>query len=424
MNRSIRQMLLLLCVLLIQSCGGGGGGGSSGSGATPPTPLSVVANSFVNKSPADLSNFLVPDLSQITGNDGYSSIANTLAVADFFQSGQYSAFVVGAKTVNATRYVRAYFLKYDTSLAKWVDDSSQLFASDSDRIVCDDPRQGLVSEFNGDSKPDVYVVCAAAGGTAQQAFISNTNGKYARQVTNFNADATSAAIADINGDSYVDIVTTDGGSVYRVWGGSSSQIGTSAWFSAANKSLISISQVNNANPPINPFPSSVLSLFLVPRSGDLYLVAGGNGSSGGSSQNVVTWHKNFGGYFNSTSARSFVLPGVIPVEDYRYDYVEQDSNGYIFAVSNSAPNKFLQLFRIAAPAVDSQGQPASGGALLYKYTGTPTYPTPTPASWATRVIIKNGKLVPYDAACQSNPISLLDQRCTQSYALDADKFIL
>jgi hypothetical protein len=411
MVRLIRQ-LLLLCVLLIQSCGGGGSGGtSSNSGTTTPTPLPVDASSFVNKGAADLVNFAVPDLSHITA-DGYSSVAATLAVADFQQVGQYSAFVVGTKA-GATPFARAYFLKYDTSMGLWVDVSSQMFASDADRVSCDDPRQGLVTKFNADSKPDVYLVCAGGGvaGVKQNVFITrSSDGKYRRYETNFLANATTASIADINSDQYVDVVTNHGGVVYRVLGAAETAIGTLSW-------LANLEQVNVTH---TPMPSYVRNVFVIPRGTDRYLLVGGQGSG----QNVVTWYQgDTTGAFDTTKSRSFVVPSVVPPVDYLFDYVEQTQSGtvygYLYATSNTTL-AYLKVLRIEGPLANSSGPVASGD--LYKYGGTSLYTTPP--GWTSRVVIRAGKLVPYDAGCANNPVSASDQRCAQSFVQDWTNFAL
>ncbi len=411
MSTFIRQVLLWLCALLIQSCGGGGGGGSFSNTGSTPTPLTVDASSFVNKGAADLANFQVPDLSQIT-TDGYSSVAATLAVADFQQVGQYSAFVVGTKA-GATPFARAYFLKYDTSLAKWVDVSALLFASDSDRVACDDPRQGLVTKFNADTKPDVYLVCAGGGlaGVRQHAFITrSSDGKYVRYETNFQANATSAAIADINADQHVDVVTNHGGLLYRVFGASESAIGTATWLDT----MVRI-QVTHT-----PMPSYVRSVFVIPRGADRYLLLGGQGSG----QNVVTWYQGDTlGAFDTTKSRSFVIPSVVPAVDYLFDYVEETQNGvvygYLYTTSNTT-SAYLKVVRIEGPLANSSGPVAS--ADLYKYGGTPLYTAP--GSWTSRVVIRAGKLVPYDAGCADNPVSTSDQRCAQSFVQDWTNFAL
>ena len=398
----LRGFLIILMVML-QACGGGGGGSTSTQGSSPSyTPLTADPVSFVNKGATDLSNFVVPKLSTIT-SDGYESVAATLAVADFQRTGQYSAFVVGTNGVSA----RAYFLKYDTTANRWSDVSGELFASDADRSACADPRQGLVTKFNSDGNPDVYLVCAGAGTTRvdQLMYISRVDGKYVRYASNFQANATSAAIADLNGDQLVDIVTTDGGSVFRVWGGAENLIGNPTWMATKQPIVVTIT----------PMPAFVRNLFLIPRNGEYYLLVGGQGSG----QNVVAWYQNSGGAFDTSKSRSFVIPSTTPAEDYFFDYVELDTYGYIYATSVSSAN-YLKLSRIEVPLANSGGPVASGD--LYKYTGTPTYTTPP--SWATRVVIKSGKLVPYDAGCANNPVNAADQRCTQNFLLDTSKFSL
>ena len=408
MNRFLSKPLLLLC-LVMQSCGGGGGGSNPTTTDTP-TPLTVDVSSFLNKGATDLTNFLVPDLTQITP-DGYSSFPATLAVSDFRQSGQYSAFVVGTKTVGGVTSTRGYFLQYDSAQGKWVDVSSSLFASDSDRVACSDPKQALVTKFNADGKPDVYLVCAGVGGSGvpQVAYITDgAAGKYRRYQTNFQANATSASLADINNDQYVDIVTNDGGLVFKVLGSAPNQIGTASWFSTKERILVTHT----------PMPSDVQNVFLIPRNGDRYLLVTGQGSG----QNVASWYLGDSlGAFDSNKSRDFVLPGS---QNYLVDYVEQVLGGtvygYLYAYSQSSPATYLNVFRIEGPLANSSGPIASGN--LYIYRGTPTYTTPP--SWTSRVVIRSGKLVPYDAGCLNNPVSLLDQRCAQNFVQDWTNFSL
>ena len=390
---------------MIQSCGGGGGGTGgtlSSSGGSQPTPLAVDFSSFVNKSAADFSDSLVPDLSQVT-TDGYQSFPDTLAVADFFQSGQNSAFVVGFK-LGAIPYARAYFLKYDSTQRKWVDDSVSLFSNESDRVVCDDPRQSLVTKFNSDGRPDVYVVCAGGGvtGVPQQMYItSGTGGKYVRHTTTFTADASSASVANLDADQHVDVVTNHRGVVYRIFG--TGGFGALNWYS--QKDVI-------ATDAGKEFSSSTNSIFLIPRDGQTYLLTGGYGSS----QNVIIWYKTDQGYVIANSYRHILISTNVP--EYKYDYFESGANGYLYAVRNDvAPVVFAKIFRIAVPYYDST---TIASANLYTYAGTPTYANPP--SWVSRIVIKNGKMTPYDAGCLNNPVQLGDQRCGQTYTVDPGSF--
>ena len=407
MRHFIRHCLLLLVALLIQSCGGGGGGGtSSNGGSQPPTPLSVDTSSFLNKGAADLANFRVPNLRFIANTGGYVSIPETLAVADFERSGQYSAFVVGELTERGTKYTRGFFLKYDSSTNRWSDDSDQRFDPAADRSSCDDPKLGLVSKLNADDRPDIYVVCAGGGanGVKQQLYVSSgVGGKYIRQETLFEVDATSASIADIDGDQLADIVTNHGSDLYKVLSRSAASI----WLAA--KSQIVVRQT--------PFPSFIQGVFLIPRDAERYLLVAGYGSSGppqNSIQNSISWYANNQGAFDSTRSDGFTI-SALASDIYFYDYVErQDSQtmtyGYLYAYTRSArTNTYKNIIRIEAPL--------AGASLPISRQTTWTYQGTLPAatSWPSRLTIKAGYLSPYDAGCLSNPITNTDGRCSLSF---------
>lgn len=406
--------ILIMAAVLLQSCGGGGGGsaGTQQSGGGTPTPLGVDASSFINKGDNGalvLVNYAVPKLSLIPGTaaawDGYESLPDTLAVADFFQLGKYSAFVVGSKT-GATPKARGYFLKFDTALGKWVDDSSSIFASNADRDACDDPRQALVTKFNADEIPDVYLVCAGGGttGVRQILYISSgTGGKYVKYETTFQADATSASIAKWDDDANVDIVTTHGGVVYRVMG--TGGFGAANWLSQKDAVLTWAGK---------SFPSTTNSVHLIPRDGQVYLLVGGYGTN----QNTIVWYKTDKGFMIENSYRSILISTNQP--EYKFDYVEYDQTGYLYALK-SATSDYAGLYWIERPFYDGT---TIASANLHTFRGTPTYATPP--SWASRVVVKKPGQFPtltmYDAGCLSNPVQTNDQRCGQVYTLDPASF--
>ena len=404
MSAFIRQVLLLLFVLLTQSCGGGGGGGSStNSGPETPTPLTVDTSSFVNKGAADLENFRVPDLIFIDDTDGYASIPETLAIADFQRSGQYSAFVVGEKTVSGIKYTRGFFLKYNALTNTWSNDSDQRFDTTADRSSCNDPKLGLISKLNQDDRPDIYVVCAggAPTGVKQQMYVSSgVGGKYIKQETSFEVDATSASIADIDGDQLADIVTNHGRHVYKVL----SRGVASIWL--AEKYQIVVNQT--------PFPSFIQAVFLIPRDADRYLLVAGYGSSAGSFQNSISWYANHQGAFDSTRSDGFAISSLAS-DIYFYDYVERQNSptmtyGYLYAYTRSAgTNTYKNIIRIEAPL--------AGASLPISRQTTWTYRGALPAatSWPSRLTINSGYLLPYDAGCLSNPIANTDGRCSLNF---------
>lgn len=413
MRTPFRHVLLLLFALLIQSCGGGGGGSSSNSGTTTPTPLTVDASSFVNKGATDLANFLVPDLSLITA-DGYASVAATLAVADFQQVGKYSAFVVGRSGGSA----RGYFLKFNSQASRWEDVSAELFydaASGTHREACVGAEQSLVTKFNGDSAPDIYLVCSGMGGTAQYLYISRSDGKYGMVKTssspmNIAIDAKGASIADINNDGVVDVVSShqrlagDAGFPATVSVMLGSYNSTTDTYRLGAPTAVTLS----ASPPL---PSSVRSVFLVPRPGRYDLIVAGDGGQG----IPMMYYKNDGlGFFDTGISRAYALIGGDASS--RYDYTEFDGNGYIY-VTSSSTGAFVKLWRITKP------ETAVSSTALFKHSNSEfRFASPAPTQWSSRIVVQGGFIVPYDAGCADNPVKLLvnpvDQRCGQNYPID------
>lgn len=411
---------LLLLVLLIQSCGGGGvgSGGVVDNSKLTPTPLSVDASSFVNKSAADLDNFVVSKLSKIpllsANFDGFESIASTLAVADFQRTGQYSAFVVGSNGTSA----RGYFLKYNSTSGRWEDISADLFydaASGVHREACTGAEQALVTKFNGDDAPDIYLVCSGTGGVAQYLYLSRADGKYELVKTSaapmsIRIDAKGASIADINGDGVVDVVTShqriapDPDLLVTV----SVMLGT--YVRATNTYTLGAPRAIALSGLSQPLPNSIRNVFLLPRSGRFDLLVGGDGGQG----SPMAWYQNNGtGFFDNTHSLSYLLTGGDAFS--RYDYVESGAHGYVY-VTSSQTGALVKLWRITKPDT-------SANNALYKHTLSEfRFSSPVSTDWASRIIIKNNYIVPYDAGCADNPVHLqiatVDQRCGQTYPLD------
>jgi hypothetical protein len=319
-----------------------------------------------------------------------------LAVADFLQLGQNAAFVVGVDGAGAGK---AFFLKVNPSTGVWYDVSDQLFATGTtDRQACSDPRQGLVTKFNADARPDVYLVCA--GNTQQYAYISGADGKYTRYTTSFQLDATSAAAADLDEDGAVDIITTDNGSVYKVMGLGSSFTGTVMNSRSLKEQITGLSTA---------LPSFVHDVFVISRNNVQYLLVGGRGNA----QNEVAWYKNFSGAFDSVESRRVLIPGT--TGDYRFDYLESSSYGYLY-VTSATGSSFINLIRVALPQLN----PGWDATLWYYSNLSFKWPS---TNWSPRVVLSSGQIVPYDAQCAANAVNVgTDLRCGQAYNLSSDRF--
>lgn len=124
-----------------------------------------------------------------------------LAGADFLQEGRLALF---AARPDATGRRLAHFEAVDDQ-GRWTDRSADLLPDAQDRVLCDGPAQALVTDLNGDARPDVYLACAQG---PQWLLLSSADGRYQRVATPFALAALQAEARDADGDGIVDIVTT------------------------------------------------------------------------------------------------------------------------------------------------------------------------------------------------------------------------
>lgn len=217
-------MSVLVCALV--GCGGGGGGsgasgGSSQSQSVDTWPiyaaLSVAGTSYENKNDTRL------DRTQL---DRFVSNISPISVTfgDFFQEGQFSAFVVfnGA----SGQAGEAHFLRWKASESRWIDDSDRILSrANGNGSACVSSQYAITADFNLDGKPDVYLACAkptlASQPVEQLLFLSQANGTYVRQTSGFLVDGKSAAALDIDGDGDIDLLVSNSTSswAYPVVGG-------------------------------------------------------------------------------------------------------------------------------------------------------------------------------------------------------------
>jgi hypothetical protein len=154
----------------------------------------------------------------------------SLSFGDFMQDGAYSAFVI------SNRYTNAYpsnnparlpdspgivrFLQKGVD-GKWSDVTEQLLPNAADRLTCITASYSIVTDFNNDGKPDVYVACTGIdfqlGGkwthdqlSDQHVYLSRPDGKYQHRIV---ADSRiyghQATAYDVDGDGRLDVVSTD-----------------------------------------------------------------------------------------------------------------------------------------------------------------------------------------------------------------------
>ena len=165
-------LAVILSGLGLAACGPSGGDSGSASvtyvDGWPIYPaLAVGVNSYANKNAAGLTQTQVP-VDAVTGK---TLVPTSVTFGDFFQEGQYSAFVVSTDG-------QAYFLRWKSSTSAWVDDSARLFGTGS-RSTCN-ATYAITADFNADGKPDVFLSCSSL--STQLMFVSSGT-TYVRQDT-------------------------------------------------------------------------------------------------------------------------------------------------------------------------------------------------------------------------------------------------
>lgn len=286
----LRLFLLALLSASLTGCGGGGSAASDSSilkyeDSWPiRAALSVAKTSYENKNDPGILRSQIDDIKWLLGKTSLeanelASEPRSLALADFYQEGQRSAFVV---VTRSSGNGKVYFLRWKDD-SKWVDDTPRIL---SDRRACVNSRYAITADFNHDGKPDVFLSCGDTVAEQQLVFLSSAAGTYTRIETGISIKGLRAAAADLDGDSYPDVVVNINGTAQNAssaliyqgngLGGFSAQ---SSWMTDCSRS-----PYNNANPPgYTPpeIPSNIQHVFLMPTAaGRTDLFVSGEVSSG------------------------------------------------------------------------------------------------------------------------------------------------
>lgn len=384
--KNLKTLLALLLIASLLGCGGGGGGASSQP--VFPSPKASESTSYGNKHDIVLDD---PQVTALNASDG-----RTVSFGDFFQEGEYSAFV----TVTTGSAREARFLKKNGST--WIDHTQSLLSGGGSIGVCSNVAQALTADFNGDGKPDVFLVCGMTAASDQQIVMSQSGGTtYARQsITNsvgqvIQLQGWGAAAADIDGDGDIDIVMAQNNEIVALENNVKSH-GYWVLHNAANQNAW-IDSTQSLN-----FPTLPRKVFLIPRQGALPdLVVGGDGSVGNI---TLAWMHGLNTAsapfyrFNQNSPDSAFANAYLMSNNNSgsiYDVVKKGTDLLVMAkdqnLSNEANANQMVLLRY--------GLPNAGGALvanasLITYTGNSA-----PNFISQFKLTSTGRLVAYDGAC-------------------------
>ena len=238
----------LLASISLFLAGCGGGGGNDAGNVLPKTisavPIPVRATSYENKNLINLDEPKLPNLTDIAGvvkEPGEQNISvRALAFADFLRDGNFSAITATTFYKNiftgsnpnkwADASSKLYFLRKDAA-GKWTDITNQLIKTSSERYICVSPGFIEVADLNNDGLPDAVISCTGPDFTIngsfddkslQYAVISQSDGTY--KVKNLGIEpiySHQVALADIDGDGNIDILTVDPGHYFKpiiLWG--------------------------------------------------------------------------------------------------------------------------------------------------------------------------------------------------------------
>ena len=204
-------------------------------------PLPVYASSYENANSVLNDNPTIPSFLMTMGWTWEQYSANKLATgeqdwferslefADFLRDGTLSAVVTIARHKNLypsynpgnfpDSPAKVFILKKDLKTGKWSDASAQVFKDDSNRYICITPSYTEVADLNGDGQPDAYFSCTGIDFVHpeqsleidyQYAMLSQPDGTYKiDRLPIGRIYSHQAALADIDGDNNIDIVTLD-----------------------------------------------------------------------------------------------------------------------------------------------------------------------------------------------------------------------
>ena len=369
-----RIFAFILLILSLAGCGPSGGDSGSSSvtyvDGWPIYPaLAVGVNSYANKNASGLTRTQVP-VDAVTGK---TLVPTSVTFGDFFQDGQYSAFVVSTDG-------QAYFLRWRSSTSAWVDDSARLFGTGA-RNTCN-ATYAITADFNADGKPDVFLSCS---GTSNQLMFVSAGATYVRRDTQISVDGNRAAAADIDGDGILDVVLTERNAVPQVWKGNAGGV---TFTQQTNPAWLVTTTCNGFS-----LPTNIDTVFLVAgATGRVDLVVGGVAAVGG--QPYVQMQKQTTlPYFTTCNASSKGFQQIYDASNNNAslrDIIFQSDKYYLLTQSN-----LTNQIQLSSYTVNAGGSPvksntqrltesAAGAGLpqQYKYNA--------------------GLFQPYDAGCALN----------------------
>ena len=226
MMKIIRTYLASIFVATaLVACGGGGGDSSSSSGtsssssttSSSTSPVKAASTSYLNAK-ASYSGPITFPSSVIDSLNGPPS---AYAVADFFQTGNLDLFTAFQNYhTPSTGYAgnsqseAVSNLTYSSDFTFWRKQSNGSYSQLSTVKGCLHPKKALVVDFNQDGFPDIWIACIGYDsgtypGEQSRLLLSDGKGGFNQSSVDTVGYHHGSAAADINGDGYPDVVSTE-----------------------------------------------------------------------------------------------------------------------------------------------------------------------------------------------------------------------
>ena len=212
----MRRKLLWLClfgtVIVVTGCGGGGGGGGGGGNSPYNSPNPYLRAEVPYHTPVKVAT--VDPLVNVSSATGHKWAVTDTYTEDLNSSGNQDIIIGGRMTqstpISEWGSNRISILSWNGS--SYVDKTSQWFTGSENVILGTEPNIEFADFFKTGRK-DMFVAPSTDMEHYGPAYVfTNQGGRFTRQTLDVgNIWSHGSAVADLNGDTYKDIVMTDYG---------------------------------------------------------------------------------------------------------------------------------------------------------------------------------------------------------------------